>query len=61
MYNMEDGSLQSTAGGFQAMTQDLLTVLNDIPFSILPISPSSAARWSPSRASRSSVTRITDW
>ena len=36
MYNMEDGSLQSTAGGFQAMTQDLLTVLNDIPFSIPP-------------------------
>ena len=36
MYNMEDGSIQSTAGGFQAMTQDLLTVLNDIPFSIPP-------------------------
>ena len=35
MYDM-DGSLQSTAGGFQAMTQDLLTVLNDIPFSIPP-------------------------
>ena len=35
MYNM-DGSLTSTAGGFQAMTQDLLTVLNDIPFSIPP-------------------------
>jgi len=35
MYNM-DGSLASTAGGFQAMTQDLLTVLNDIPFSIPP-------------------------
>lgn len=35
MYNM-DGSLSSTAGGFQAMTQDLLTVLNDIPFSIPP-------------------------
>ena len=36
IYNMEDGSLSSTAGGFQAMTQDLLTVLNDIPFSIPP-------------------------
>ncbi len=36
LYNMEDGTLQSTAGGFQAMTQDLLTVLNDIPFSIPP-------------------------
>ena len=36
MYNMEDGTLASTAGGFQAMTQDLLTVLNDIPFSIPP-------------------------
>jgi hypothetical protein len=35
MYNM-DGSMASTAGGFQAMTQDLLTVLNDIPFSIPP-------------------------
>lgn len=36
MYNMSDGTLSSTAGGFQAMTQDLLTVLNDIPFSIPP-------------------------
>jgi aarF domain-containing kinase len=36
LYNMEDGTLSSTAGGFQAMTQDLLTVLNDIPFSIPP-------------------------
>ena len=36
MYGMEDGTLTSTAGGFQAMTQDLLTVLNDIPFSIPP-------------------------
>ena len=36
LYNMEDGTIQSTAGGFQAMTQDLLTVLNDIPFSIPP-------------------------
>ena len=35
IYNM-DGSISSTAGGFQAMTQDLLTVLNDIPFSIPP-------------------------
>lgn len=36
LYGMEDGSLVSTAGGFQAMTQDALTVLNDIPFSIPP-------------------------
>jgi hypothetical protein len=34
LYGMEDGSMQSTVGGFQAMTQDALTVLNDIPFSI---------------------------
>ena len=33
MYGM-DGSLKGTTGGFQAMTQDALTVLNDIPFSI---------------------------
>ena len=31
-----DGTVRSTAGGFQAMTQDVLTVLNDIPFSIPP-------------------------
>eukprot|EP00531_Pseudo-nitzschia_arenysensis_P006752 CAMPEP_0116123702 /NCGR_PEP_ID=MMETSP0329-20121206/4886_1 /TAXON_ID=697910 /ORGANISM="Pseudo-nitzschia arenysensis, Strain B593" /LENGTH=836 /DNA_ID=CAMNT_0003617629 /DNA_START=234 /DNA_END=2741 /DNA_ORIENTATION=+ len=36
LYNMEDGNMQSTVGGFQAMTQDALTVLNDIPFSIPP-------------------------
>lgn len=36
MYGMTDGTISSTAGGFQAMTQDLLTVLNDIPFSIPP-------------------------
>jgi len=36
LYGMEDGSMQSTVGGFQAMTQDALTVLNDIPFSIPP-------------------------
>ena len=35
MYGM-DGSMDSTVGGFQAMTQDMLTVLNDIPFSIPP-------------------------
>lgn len=35
MYGM-DGSASSTVGGFQAMTQDMLTVLNDIPFSIPP-------------------------
>jgi hypothetical protein len=33
IYKM-DGTLSSTAGGFQQMTQDALTVLNDIPFSI---------------------------
>eukprot|EP00596_Hydrurales_sp_CCMP1899_P003506 CAMPEP_0119051186 /NCGR_PEP_ID=MMETSP1177-20130426/72890_1 /TAXON_ID=2985 /ORGANISM="Ochromonas sp, Strain CCMP1899" /LENGTH=858 /DNA_ID=CAMNT_0007030309 /DNA_START=118 /DNA_END=2694 /DNA_ORIENTATION=- len=31
-----DGSVSGTAGGFSAMTQDALTVLNDIPFSIPP-------------------------
>mmetsp|Transcript_29199 Transcript_29199/g.49133 ORF Transcript_29199/g.49133 Transcript_29199/m.49133 type:complete len:951 (-) Transcript_29199:412-3264(-) len=31
-----DGTITGTAGGFQAMTQDALTVLNDIPFSIPP-------------------------
>jgi aarF domain-containing kinase len=37
MYGMEKGSsMQNKAGGFQAMTQDALTVLNDIPFSIPP-------------------------
>lgn len=36
MYGMDDGTFVSTAGGFQAMTQDALTVLNDIPFSIPP-------------------------
>lgn len=36
LYGMEDGSMQSTVGGFQAMTQDALTVLNDVPFSIPP-------------------------
>ena len=36
LYGMEDGSMQSQVGGFQAMTQDALTVLNDIPFSIPP-------------------------
>jgi hypothetical protein len=35
MYGM-DGTMDATVGGFQAMTQDLLTVLNDIPFSIPP-------------------------
>ena len=33
MYGM-DGSMDGTVGGFQAMTNDMLTVLNDIPFSI---------------------------
>lgn len=36
IYGMEDGSMQSQVGGFQAMTQDALTVLNDVPFSIPP-------------------------
>merc|ERR1711865_438654 len=37
LYGMENGSdMQSQVGGFQAMTQDALTVLNDIPFSIPP-------------------------
>ena len=35
MYGMED-TVSSQVGGFQAMTQDALTVLNDIPFSIPP-------------------------
>lgn len=35
MYGMEE-SVSSQVGGFQAMTQDALTVLNDIPFSIPP-------------------------
>lgn len=38
LYGMEEGSMQSQVGGFQAMTQDALTVLNDIPFSIPPVS-----------------------
>ena len=29
-------SMSSQVGGFQAMTQDALTVLNDVPFSIPP-------------------------
>jgi len=33
MYGM-DGTAGGSVGGFQAMTQDALTVLNDIPFSI---------------------------
>jgi aarF domain-containing kinase len=36
LYGMEDDDMQSTVGGFQAMTQDALSVLNDIPFSIPP-------------------------
>jgi aarF domain-containing kinase len=31
-----DGTVRGSAGGFSAMTQDALTVLNDIPFSIPP-------------------------
>ena len=33
MYGM-DGTMVGTAGGFQQMTQDALTVLNDIPFTV---------------------------
>lgn len=37
IYGMEaDENLQSQVGGFQAMTQDALSVLNDVPFSIPP-------------------------
>jgi len=37
LYGMEEGmSMQGQVGGFQAMTQDALTVLNDIPFQIPP-------------------------
>eukprot|EP00667_Euglena_gracilis_P002216 EG_transcript_2216 len=35
MYGM-DGTTGTAVGGFQAMTSDILTVLNDIPFSIPP-------------------------
>ncbi len=35
LYGMDD-TMQSKVGGFQAMTQDALTVLNDVPFSIPP-------------------------
>ena len=36
LYGMEADNMSSQVGGFQAMTQDALTVLNDIPFSIPP-------------------------
>lgn len=36
LYGMEEDNMSSQVGGFQAMTQDALTVLNDIPFSIPP-------------------------
>lgn len=35
LYGMDD-TMQSKVGGFQAMTQDALTVLQDVPFSIPP-------------------------
>merc|ERR1719311_1955009 len=35
MYGM-DGSPKGNVGGFQAMTQDALTVLNEVPFSVPP-------------------------
>ena len=36
LYGMEEGDMKTQVGGFQAMTQDALTVLNDVPFSIPP-------------------------
>lgn len=37
LYGMEERqNMQAQVGGFQAMTQDALTVLNDVPFSIPP-------------------------
>jgi len=36
LYGMEADNVNSQVGGFSAMTQDALTVLNDIPFSIPP-------------------------
>lgn len=36
LYGVENDSMQSKVGGFQAMTQDALTVLQDVPFSIPP-------------------------
>ena len=35
LYGVDD-TMESKVGGFQAMTQDALTVLNDVPFSIPP-------------------------
>merc|ERR1719316_187090 len=35
-YGMDDGSFNSARKGFSAMTQDAITVLNDVPFSIPP-------------------------
>lgn len=35
MYGLDDGA-GAAVGGFQAMTQDVLTVLNDIPFTVPP-------------------------
>jgi len=35
MYGLNDGA-GAAVGGFQAMTQDVLTVLNDIPFTVPP-------------------------
>lgn len=34
LYGIENGSMSSQVGGFQAMTQDALTVLQDVPFTI---------------------------
>merc|ERR1712003_164248 len=38
LYGIDEdtNTMQSKVGGFQAMTQDALTVLNDVPFSIPP-------------------------
>ena len=38
-------AVNNAVGGFQAMTQDLLTVLNDIPFSIPPYFALLARLW----------------
>mmetsp|Transcript_8059 Transcript_8059/g.12834 ORF Transcript_8059/g.12834 Transcript_8059/m.12834 type:complete len:960 (-) Transcript_8059:39-2918(-) len=35
-YGLDEKNMESTVGGFQAMTQDALTVLNDVPFAIPP-------------------------
>lgn len=51
MYGL-DGTMDGTVGGFQAMTNDMLTVLNDIPFSIPPLLRAAGARRSHPRGPR---------